>query len=151
MNLASASPRISARPGYDQSANAVSSIASAIVASSRPFLPDANSAATTLPADVPTSRSGTSPFSSSAWMTPMWAKPRAAPPPSARPIRDRRGGAGGGATIGEGADAADATGATPPVVFGALEQPATPRAPSEPIAQAPARVRNTSRRAHGDR
>nr|HET7858715.1 hypothetical protein [Caldimonas sp.] len=39
----------------------------------------------------------------------------------------------------------------PPVVFGALEQPATPSAPSEPIAQAPARLRKTSRRAHRDR
>ena len=89
-------------PGYDQSAKAVSSIASAIAASSRPFLPDANSAATRLPAEVPTTRSGAKPFSSSAWMTPMWAKPRAAPPPSARPMRGRRGGAatttGGAAT-----------------------------------------------------
>ena len=37
-NFASASPRIRPRPGYDQSANAVSSIASAIVASSRAAL-----------------------------------------------------------------------------------------------------------------
>ena len=91
-------------PGYDQSANAVSSIASAIVASSRPLLPDANSAATRLPADVPTTRSGAMPFSSSAWITPMWAKPRAAPPPSARPMRGRRGGGGGGGG-GDGAAA----------------------------------------------
>ncbi len=32
------------------------------------------------------------PFSSSTWITPMCEKPRAAPPPSARPMRGGRGG-----------------------------------------------------------
>ena len=58
----------------------------ASVASSAPLLPDAYSAATRLPAEVPTTRSGRMPASSSTWITPMWAKPRAAPPPSARPM-----------------------------------------------------------------
>ena len=34
-------------------------------------------------AEVPATRSGRMPFSSSTWMTPMCEKPRAAPPPSA--------------------------------------------------------------------
>ena len=94
--FARVSPRISPRPGNDQSVNAVSSIVSARAASSGPPLPDAYSAATRLPADVPTTRSGRTPLSSSTWITPMWANPRAAPPPSASPIRSGFGGAGGG-------------------------------------------------------
>jgi len=91
---------------------------------SRPLRPDANSAATRLPADVPTTRSGAKPFSSSAWITPMWAKPRAAPPPSARPMRGRRGGGGGA-----GGGGAAATGEGEDTGGGALAQPARPRPP----------------------
>ncbi len=40
----------------------------------------------TLPALVPTIKSGLMSFASRALMTPMCAKPRAAPPPSAKPI-----------------------------------------------------------------
>ena len=50
---------------------------------------------TRLPAEVPTTRSGAMPASSSTWITPMCAKPRAAPPPSARPMRGGFGGGGG--------------------------------------------------------
>jgi hypothetical protein len=39
--------------------------------------------------------SGTIPCDSSAFITPMWANPRAAPPPKARPILICRGGLGG--------------------------------------------------------
>jgi len=69
-----------------------------------------------LPADVPTTRSGLIPASSSTSMTPTWAKPRAAPPPSASPTRGgtfcTAAGAGCGVT---GAWAAG---------FGATAQPA---------------------------
>jgi hypothetical protein len=73
--------------------------------SSVPVLPWAYSAATRLPAEVPTTRSGRMPASSSTWMTPMWAKPRAAPPPSARPSLGGRFGTGGGGAGGGGGDA----------------------------------------------
>ena len=50
--------------------------------------------------------SGWMPFSSSTSMTPMWAKPRAAPPPSASAIRGGRVGLGAGTTSATtGADA----------------------------------------------
>ena len=39
-----------------------------------------------LPAEVPTTICGLNPASSSTAITPTWAKPRAAPPPSAKPI-----------------------------------------------------------------
>ncbi len=85
---------------------------SAIVSSSRPVRPDAYSAATRLPAEVPVTMSGWMPFSSSTSITPMWAKPRAAPPPSARPMRGGRVGFGTGATssAAAGADAGAQTG-----------------------------------------
>ena len=60
---------------------------------------------TRLPAEVPATSTGRIPASSSTWITPTWAKPRAAPPPRASPIR---GGvlvvttAGGGVTTTSG-------------------------------------------------
>ncbi len=52
-----------------------------------PFMPDAYSAAMTEPALVPATRSTGTLRASSALITPICAKPRAAPPPSASPIR----------------------------------------------------------------
>ncbi len=52
-----------------------------------------------LPTEVPVSRSGRMPTRSSSWITPICAKPRAAPPPNASPRRGARvsvtGGVGG--------------------------------------------------------
>ena len=67
---------------------------------------------------------GRRPFSSSAWITPMWAKPRAAPPPRARPTRG-----GSGRPAGEPARAPRhrrRRGSSGPDLraFGALWQPA---------------------------
>jgi hypothetical protein len=104
--FARASPRIRPRPGNDQSVNADSSIVSASAASWEPLLPEAYSAATKLPAEVPTIRSGRIPLSSNTWITPMCEKPRAAPPPSARPMR---GGFGGGFAAGAGGGSAGGT------------------------------------------
>jgi hypothetical protein len=52
---------------------------------------------TTAPIEVPTITSGTMPCADSVRSTPIWAKPRAAPPPSARPMlgRSRVGRSGG--------------------------------------------------------
>src|ERR1700753_3410811 len=87
---------------------------SASLAISGPLLPDAYIAATRLPAEVPVTMSGWMPFSSSTSITPMWAKPRAAPPPSASATRGGRIGLGGGttasATAGADAGAQTATG-----------------------------------------
>ena len=93
------------RPGNDQSVMADSSIARATRASSVPLRPAAYRAATKLPALVPTTKSGRMPASSSTWITPMWAKPRAAPPPSAKPMRGGLGSFGGAAGAGLGVDA----------------------------------------------
>jgi hypothetical protein len=46
---------------------------------------------------------GRMPASSNTSMTPICAKPRAAPPPRARPMRGARGGVGAGATTAGGA------------------------------------------------
>jgi hypothetical protein len=51
---------------------------------------------TRLPALVPATTSTVMPCASSALITPMWAKPRAAPPPRARPILILRGATGSG-------------------------------------------------------
>jgi hypothetical protein len=83
----------------------------AVRCSSKPLLPAAYKAPTTLPALVPTTMSGTIPCASSALMTPMCAKPRAAPPPSASAILILRGGSGVAAAA-TGA-AGGATGAEP--------------------------------------
>ena len=64
-----------------------SSMRKASLASSIPLSPEAYRAATKLPADVPATQCGLIPDSSNTWITPMWAKPRAAPPPSARHSR----------------------------------------------------------------
>src|SRR5690606_16318971 len=50
-------------------------------------MPLAYSAPTTLPALVPDTTTGSSPLASSILITPIWAKPLAAPPPSAMPMR----------------------------------------------------------------
>src|SRR5471030_2223378 len=57
-----------------------------------PLIPDADNAAITEPALVPLRRSTFRLRASSALITPMCANPRAAPPPSARPIRTGRSG-----------------------------------------------------------
>ena len=49
-------------------------------------MPLAYSAPTTLPALVPDTTTGSKPLASSILITPIWAKPLAAPPPSAMPI-----------------------------------------------------------------
>ncbi|MNH36706.1 hypothetical protein D3C79_975250 [compost metagenome] len=49
-------------------------------------MPLAYSAPTTLPALVPATTAGVKPLASSILITPMWAKPLAAPPPRAMPI-----------------------------------------------------------------
>src|ERR1700687_3758720 len=67
----------------------------AIFCSANPLLPAAYNAPTRLPALVPTTISGTIPCDSSALITPIWAKPRAAPPPSASAILMWRGALGG--------------------------------------------------------
>ena len=74
-------------------------------------MPPAYIAPTTLPALVPATTSTVIPFASSILITPMWAKPLAAPPPSARPTRTG-GGAGSGA--GVGSISTGATGRTSP-------------------------------------
>ena len=51
-----------------------------------PLRPDAYRLPTTLPALVPVTRSGVRPAASNTLITPTWAKPLAAPPPSAKPI-----------------------------------------------------------------
>src|SRR5690606_642623 len=66
-------------------------------------MPLAYSAPTTLPALVPATTSARMPLASSILIAPMWAKPLAAPPPSARPIRS--GGKAGADAAGTGADA----------------------------------------------
>src|ERR1700710_1508692 len=64
-----------------------SSMVSASLLMAMPLIPDADNAAITEPALVPLSRSTFRLRASSALITPMCANPRAAPPPSARPIR----------------------------------------------------------------
>ena len=56
-------------------------------ASSASSLPAMAAAPITAPIDVPVTMSARMPASSSTRMAPMWAQPRAAPPPSARPMR----------------------------------------------------------------
>src|ERR1700687_6122192 len=77
-----------------------------------PLMPDAYSAPTTEPALVPHTRSTWMSRASSALITPMCAKPRAAPPPSASPTRMTRSRvAAAGRVVGaKGA-------ATPPVLL----------------------------------
>ncbi|AMM13637.1 hypothetical protein AX768_05510 [Burkholderia sp. PAMC 28687] len=67
-----------------------SSMVSASLLMAIPFIPDADNAAITDPALVPLSRSTFTLRASSALITPICANPRAAPPPSARPMRTGR-------------------------------------------------------------
>jgi hypothetical protein len=76
-------------------------------------------------------KSGLMPFSSSTWITPMCAKPRAAPPPSARPMR---GGFGAGVRTGSGGGSGGGAG-TIGAGGGAIWQPAS----AASAAPAPAR------------
>ncbi len=118
------------RPGNAQSVRRDSSRLRAIVSSSLPVRPAAYMAATKLPAEVPVTMSGWMPFSSSTSITPMWAKPRAAPPPSARATRGGRVGLGTSATAGAGAQTGNwsatgrLTGAVPQAVNSAAPSPA---------------------------
>src|SRR5450830_791359 len=94
--------------GKAQSEMAASSMSNAIFCRAKPELPAAYRAPTTLPALVPVTMSAWMPCDSSALITPICAKPRAAPPPSARTILILRGvttmGSGGvNACIGFGA------------------------------------------------
>src|SRR5690606_15108563 len=66
-------------------------------------MPLAYRAPTTLPALVPATTSGVRPLASSILITPIWAKPLAAPPPRARPIF-------GGGTTGSGSTGATGSG-----------------------------------------
>src|SRR5690554_4963165 len=72
-------------------------------------MPPAYSAPTTAPALVPDTTSTPIPLASSILITPMWAKPLAAPPPSARPTRT---GGGSGSDAGVGSIATGGTGRT---------------------------------------
>src|SRR5579864_1048442 len=96
--------------------------ASSMLSASRfiamPFMPDAYRAATTDPALVPHTRSTWMLRASSALITPMCAKPRAAPPPSARPTRMGRGGltTGGGKAVTTGLSLDATLSDRPPVV-----------------------------------
>ncbi len=65
-------------------------------------MPLAYRAPTTLPALVPDTTTGSKPLASSILITPMWAKPLAAPPPSAMPIFT---GLACGTTVGAGGGA----------------------------------------------
>ncbi len=85
-NLVKASPFIKPRLGMPQSMNCHLSNGIAISCNSKPFLPEAYRAPTSEPALVPITMSGTIPCASSALMTPMCAKPLAAPPPRASAI-----------------------------------------------------------------
>ncbi|KGR94747.1 hypothetical protein X946_5286 [Burkholderia sp. ABCPW 111] len=89
MKFCSATPcsRPRERNGVAQSLIDASSIASASLLICSAFIPDAYSAPTTEPALVPATSSIGMPRASSAFSTPTCAKPRAAPPPSAMPIR----------------------------------------------------------------
>src|SRR5258708_9071489 len=97
------------RTGIAQSLSDASSIVNASRFIAMPFMPDAYSALTTEPALVPHTRSIWTLRASSALITPMCAKPRAAPPPSASPTRIGRGGwttGGGVVATGVSVDAA---------------------------------------------
>ena len=73
-------------------------------------MPLAYSAPTTLPALVPDTTTGLMPLASSILITPMWAKPLAAPPPSASPtlIGATATGTPAGVTAGAGGALAQA-------------------------------------------
>ena len=62
-------------------------------------MPLAYKAPTTLPALVPATKAGAKPLASSILMTPMCAKPLAAPPPSAMPILRGAGSAAEGVAV----------------------------------------------------
>ena len=76
--------------GRPQSAIVASSKLRASRLSSFPLAPEASNAAMTLPALLPTTISGRIPWASSALITPIWAKPRAAPAPRTRPMTGLR-------------------------------------------------------------
>src|SRR5690606_4152944 len=84
--------------GMHESEIAASSISSAILCRVKPLWAAAYRAATSLPALVPSARTGTTPCDSSGLVTAMWANPRAAPPPSTRPILMGTSARGSGAT-----------------------------------------------------
>src|SRR3954452_22795692 len=77
-------------------------------------------------------------------MTPMWAKPRAAPPPSASPMRGLRGGAtvtasgamAAGPVAGDDAGIAEGSAGVALATLGSgvLAQPANPKTPRPPPA-----------------
>ena len=112
-NLARASPLSTERPGMTQSVRLDSCRSMAMLPNSVGVLPLAYRAATTLPAEVPVTKSTWMPCSCSTCSTPMWAKPLAAPPPSARPMRGSLGTCTL-ATLGSLAALAGGNGAAPP-------------------------------------
>lgn len=89
-------------------------------------MPLAYSAPTTLPALVPDTTTGANPLASSILITPICAKPLAAPPPSATPIFTG---------LGAVADGACTTGA------GVAGRGSPPQAESRPISDSKARER----------
>src|SRR5690606_33028288 len=100
------------------SRNVDSSSAAARSCSVNGSMPAAYSAPPTLPALVPATTSARMPWASSILITPMWAKPLAAPPPSALPMRGcatgsgAAGGDAGGGSAGAGPRAPQAARAT---------------------------------------
>src|SRR6201996_7732464 len=89
-----------------------SSMVRASLFNAKPFMPDAYSAPTTEPALVPATRSIWILRASSPLITPICAKPRAAPPPSASATRSGRCGlSSGGGIVGVVAGAAGVAGA----------------------------------------
>ena len=93
-----------------------SSMVRASLFSAKPFMPDAYSAPTTDPALVPATRSTWILRASSPLITPMCAKPRAAPPPSASATRSGRCGLSSGGVVVTGVVATGVLSVLLPVV-----------------------------------
>src|SRR5690606_40516264 len=105
-------------------------------------MPPAYSAPTRLPGLVPVITLALIPLASSILITPMWAKPLAAPPPRARPMR---GGGGGGSGAGTGAGTGPATRPGPPEAQAASRPSSRPDRTARRERYGKARVRDIGR------